>query len=100
MMRPCLSCGIPTQNGSRCRPCARAQRRFNSTEWLAARSIAIKRDRGPCVVCGGTDHLHAHHRTRYADAPSNDVAGLVTLCSSCHRRVEAGSLQLPKRDAA
>jgi 5-methylcytosine-specific restriction endonuclease McrA len=97
MLRPCLGCDRLITKGSRCPRCNRIrQARFNTPTYKAARSVAIKRD-GACVVCGKTHGLHAHHVTRYRHNASDDPAGLVALCASCHRRVEMGTARLPNR---
>lgn len=51
------------------------------------------RDMDMCVVCGGTNALQTHHRrargmggTRRAD--TNEPQNLVTVCASCHHRIE------------
>lgn len=54
---------------------------------LAAWKRAVKeRDGFACRQCGGTDHLHAHHKNAFADRPdlATDVDNGITLCDVCH----------------
>jgi len=64
--------------------------------WAAQRDLARQRDEYRCRICGapenGRSH-HVHHLTpfrafnNYLEA--NQLANLITVCPSCHRRVEA-----------
>jgi len=63
-------------------------------EWTPALRRSIrKRDGLKCTICQTNDSvLDVHHIDKNKDNchPSN----LITLCRSCHRRVDGGSLQL------
>jgi len=69
--------------------------------WLKKRKQALARDKRQCVRCGKTSKqqrresgkdLHVHHITpwREFDDPEerNRLKNLVTLCASCHRKIE------------
>ena len=64
--------------------------------WAAQRDLARQRDEYRCRVCGapenGRSH-HVHHLTPFRAFNSyleaNQLANLITVCPSCHRRVEA-----------
>lgn len=54
--------------------------------WKALRELALKRDRGVCSCCGGTDRLQVHH-LKYRGRPEETLLeDLETLCRGCHRR--------------
>ena len=64
-------------------------------DWTQQRDRARSRDEFRCQVCGleeGDREHHVHHKTpfRQFDSPktANQISNLVTLCPSCHRRVE------------
>ena len=65
------------------------------SDWTQQRDRARSRDEFRCQVCGleeGDREHHVHHKTpfRQFDSPkaANQISNLVTLCPSCHRRVE------------
>lgn len=79
----------------------RAENAWNSDpnnygpNWVVQRIRARERDNFTCQVCGvaemGRSH-HVHHKTPFRQFASylaaNQLENLVTLCPSCHRRVE------------
>jgi DNA-binding transcriptional ArsR family regulator len=59
-----------------------------NSRWKAKRLDILKRDNFACAHCQATGRLHVHH-IKYTgifpwQAPDKD---LITLCSSCHRKV-------------
>ena len=54
-----------------------------------------------CIVCGGKDHLHAHHLDPiwHNVARSRDLENLVSLCRPCHSAVHRGNLELTLLEA-
>ncbi len=63
--------------------------------WIQQREQARARDEYRCQVCGieeGDHEHHVHHKTPYRQFENpqlaNQLSNLVTLCPSCHRRVE------------
>lgn len=115
--RICLGCGtlVVGMTSQRCAPCermdeehrveerraygragkdtsprARRRRRvYQSPEWKAVRLRVIQRD-GSCRLCGSTARLTVHHITPAADddMAALDPDNLVTLCSTCHGRID------------
>jgi DEAD/DEAH box helicase domain-containing protein len=71
--------------------------------WQTSRQKALERDEHRCRSCGASDSavLHVHHVRPFREfgyvrgknenyRQANDLGNLMTLCSSCHRRAEAG----------
>ncbi|HEY9088580.1 MAG TPA: Zn-binding domain-containing protein, partial [Anaerolineaceae bacterium] len=79
----------------------RAENAWNSDpnnygpNWVVQRIRARERDNFTCQLCGtpeaGRSH-HVHHKTPFRQFTSylaaNQLENLITLCPSCHRRVE------------
>lgn len=115
--RICLGCGtlVVGMTSQRCAPCqrdrevqqveerraygrrakdtnarGRARRRvYDSPEWKRVRELVKQRD-GSCQLCGATSRLTVHHIRPVADddARALDMDNLVTLCRTCHGRVD------------
>lgn len=58
---------------------------FKSLAWKNKRARVLLRDRGKCVICHSTQHLHVHHMSGYTDIPNEPISCLVTLCETCHK---------------
>jgi 5-methylcytosine-specific restriction endonuclease McrA len=89
-LKPCLDCGRLAQ-GSRCRICKGIRDRTNpywAPQWRRLSAAVTARD-GACVECGNTRHLQAHHDVARAEGGPDAPENLVTLCASCHGRLEA-----------
>ncbi len=64
--------------------------------WLKTREIVLERDKNTCQLCkkinDNKSNLHIHHKTPLRLFSSieegNQLNNLVTLCTSCHQRVE------------
>ncbi len=63
--------------------------------WMKQRDLARARDGFRCQVCGqpeGDKAHHVHHRIpfRMFETPeqANQLANLITVCNSCHRKIE------------
>lgn len=63
--------------------------------WLAQRNRARERDRFQCQICGlfeSDKSHHVHHKIPFRNFTSyllaNQIDNLITLCPSCHKRVE------------
>ena len=70
--------------------------------WPAQRKAALERDEYTCQQCsddGTINILHVHHITPYntfeTHREANQLRNLVTLCASCHIRIEAMAPFLP-----
>jgi DEAD/DEAH box helicase domain-containing protein len=64
-------------------------------DWVRIREIVLNRDKNKCQVCGalsGSSGLHVHHKIPFKSFSSsqmaNEISNLITLCQSCHHRVE------------
>jgi DEAD/DEAH box helicase domain-containing protein len=63
--------------------------------WQKQRELARARDMFRCQVCGEPEGLfehHVHHKTPFrmfdTTEQANQLTNLITLCKSCHRKVE------------
>jgi DEAD/DEAH box helicase domain-containing protein len=63
--------------------------------WTRQRDLARARDGFLCQICGMTEGDNAHHvhhkipfRMFESNEQANQLANLITLCNSCHRKVE------------
>lgn len=84
MLRPCLTCGTPTQ-GNCCprhrRPGATA--RGYTSQWHRTSRATIAATPW-CQHCGATDDLTTDHVTPKAAGGSDDPANLQVLCRRCN----------------
>jgi DEAD/DEAH box helicase domain-containing protein len=63
--------------------------------WNKQRDLARARDGFRCQLCGepeGKKNHHVHHKVPFrmfeSNEQANQLANLITLCNSCHRKVE------------
>ncbi len=63
--------------------------------WSRQRELARARDMYRCQLCGepeGVKEHHVHHKTPFrlfdSTEQANQLLNLITLCNSCHRKVE------------
>jgi hypothetical protein len=61
-----------------------------SPVWRTIRNEALRRDDFRCAKCGRRRDLEVHHLT-YRRVGAESPEDLVTLCGSCHRKVEGTS---------
>jgi len=63
----------------------------NSARHYEWRYLVKKRD-GECKNCGSKEKLHAHHIIPWKinESLRFDISNGITLCSSCHRKIEFG----------
>lgn len=72
--------------------------------WRKQRQRVRKRDRDTCQICGKRAkrrHLDVHHIISFCEfngdwKQANKLSNLITLCKSCHRKVDAGKLACPQ----
>ena len=62
--------------------------------WKEIRMEVYKRDNFICQECGITMNelkvpFHVHHKIPFLQSFDNSLSNLITLCPSCHRRIEA-----------
>ena len=60
-------------------------------KWKENRIRALQRDDNKCQFCGTENNLDIHHIKPVRTGGSNYRGNLVTLCRSCHAKVENGS---------
>lgn len=73
--------------------------------WSTQRRRALRRDNSTCQVCGyikdeGERKIDVHHITPYIEFNSdyisaNRISNLITLCRSCHIKIEFGKIKCP-----
>ena len=64
---------------------SRHHTRLKAHRWTLVRSAAFDRDNYRCTNCGRAGRLEAHHEPPLrAGADPYDLAGIRTLCRSCH----------------
>ena len=61
---------------------------YRGSDWHEKREDILKIDDYRCVVCSSTDLIEVHHIIPYRLSHSNQVVNLVTLCKSCHNKIE------------
>lgn len=71
---------------------ARYPHYYNQPLWRSLRKVIIKRDNNLCTSCGykpvKISVLHVHHIKRRLQGGSDSPENLITLCRSCHKRIE------------
>ena len=65
---------------------AKYEQYLQSDIWKIRRDNVLARDRYECQMCGRTNRLHVHHIV-YKNLGNEPLSDLVTLCSSCHKKV-------------
>ena len=64
---------------------SRNHARLNARRWAAVRRQAFTRDKYRCTSCGNAGRLEAHHEPPLrAGGDPYELAGIATLCRSCH----------------
>lgn len=75
---------------------------YRGANWDEQREKALKRDGNRCMVCGTKKRvLHVHHIIPFHDfdgdwIAANQLLNLISLCNSCHRKVELGVIPCPQ----
>lgn len=64
-------------------------------QWRGIRAQVRARDGQRCQICGSTESLQVHHIQPFRYQRRHDLADLITLCASCHMKVERGTLECP-----
>jgi 5-methylcytosine-specific restriction endonuclease McrA len=69
-------------------------------DWRKVREKAIQRDNNSCCLCESHKNLHVHHLkpVRTFDDPKNAhfLSNAISLCASCHPKVEHGKTDIPR----
>jgi len=61
---------------------------YRGSDWRLTREETKNRDNFTCQFCGSHDNLVVHHIVAYEICKSNDLDNLITLCRSCHYKLE------------
>ena len=65
------------------------QRYVDANEFREIRKIVLKRDKNICQLCGNNKKtLQVHHLIPYRISEDNSLENLISLCPSCHGKVE------------
>lgn len=80
MLRPCLTCGRPT-NGSRCP--AHTIRNGSTRSWRRIRAQILALDAYRCQRCG-LPATEVDHIIPVADGGTDHPSNLRSLCHACH----------------
>lgn len=69
-------------------------------DWSEQREKCFERDGYCCQVCLRHESvlsrtLHAHHIRKFRESKDNSLGNLVSLCGSCHPKVEKGKIPCP-----
>lgn len=69
--------------------------RYRGKNWDKIREKILDRDNYKCQICEAKKNLHIHHKIPFNDfddeEEANKSSNLVTLCCSCHMKVERNS---------
>lgn len=71
---------------------AKKKRSYRGDEWNEIRRIVYERDKWSCAICGvwcGKKKIQCHHIVPFRISNDNSEENLVTLCVSCHGRIES-----------
>lgn len=66
---------------------------YRGYNWDKQRELALERDGHCCIVCKAKDKtLHVHHKIPFrlfnTFESANELLNLITVCNSCHRKLE------------
>ena len=79
---------MPNTTSPTARRIHRQRTTWNTTAWRKVRLQVLARDGHQCQACGTTSRLTVHHRYGYETNERFNPATLITLCSSCHGRID------------
>jgi hypothetical protein len=68
-------------------------------DWPKIRETILIRDGRRCRICGKNKSLHIHHIIAFKISHSNESLNLVSVCRSCHRKVENFAWKLLEKGA-
>jgi len=87
--QPCLDCGTPTRNGSRCRACHTSRGNPYGHDWQQLVKQVIARDAGICWACGAPGATSGHHLRGVATYGTGlpDIDDVVAVHISCNSRL-------------
>ena len=68
---------------------AQQKTKLYSEDWDDIRAQVYRRDGYRCVMCGKKGRLHAHHIVPVRISKNNSLSNLVSVCESCHKKLES-----------
>jgi len=69
--------------------------RLKTTTWKEIRQSVITRDNSRCRICQSDKSLIVHHIDSWSKSKNDSPDNLITLCRSCHYKVEWYGLTCP-----
>jgi len=64
--------------------------------WFKQKDLILRRDK-ICLCCSSNEKLHIHHIIPYRISKDNSIGNLITLCNSCHKKIEHKYLKIETR---
>ena len=62
---------------------------LRSSSWAEKRNEALMRDEYHCSICGNPNNLEVHHLKYPSLLGTEPVSDLMTVCESCHKKIES-----------
>jgi len=63
-------------------------RRLKTPKWSSIRQEILNRDGNRCTICKSKKQLIVHHISPWSKSRNDNKENLITLCRSCHHKVE------------
>lgn len=73
---------------------AKTKKKYYTENWDDIRRKVYQRDGYRCVLCGKKGKIAAHHIVPIKVSKDNSLSNLVSVCNSCHRKLEAVGLKI------
>lgn len=73
---------------------AKVKKKYYTENWDDIRRKVYQRDGYRCVLCGKKGKIAAHHIVPIKVSKDNSLSNLVSVCNSCHRKLEAVGLKI------
>lgn len=68
---------------------AKRKKKLYTESWDDIRRRVYQRDNHRCVMCDKKGKVSAHHIVPVVVSHDNSMSNLITVCSKCHRKLEA-----------
>jgi 5-methylcytosine-specific restriction endonuclease McrA len=69
---------------------------YRGPGWERVRQQVLKRDNFTCQHCGARNDIHVHHIIPYRKTKDNSLSNLITLCRSCHTKMDMAFIRKEK----
>jgi len=73
---------------------SKIKKKYYTECWDNIRRKVYQRDGYRCVLCGKKGKLAAHHLIPVKVSKDNSLSNLVSVCDSCHRKLESIGLKI------